>query len=93
MPFDPDEPVELKQIGRNTFRLLKPFAYVDTGRARYEIVPDKVGDTDLASVPWILWWFVASYGRHTRAALVHDQLVDGINRHEADRVFRRRSPS
>ena len=89
MPFDPDEPVELRQIGRNTFRLLKPFAYVDTGRARYEIDPDKVGDTDLASVPWILWWFVASYGRHTRAALVHDHLVDEINRHEADRVFRR----
>ncbi|MBA2631797.1 MAG: DUF1353 domain-containing protein, partial [Chloroflexi bacterium] len=89
MPFEPDEPVDLRQVGRNTFRLLRPFAYVDTGRGRYEIDPAKVGDTDLASVPWILWWFVASYGRHTRAALVHDQLVDEIDRHEADRVFRR----
>jgi uncharacterized protein DUF1353 len=39
-------------------------------------------------VPFWLWWFVASYGLHTRAALLHDQLVDTIDRFEADRVFR-----
>jgi hypothetical protein len=46
--------------------------------------------TDLASVPFWLWWFVASYGLHTRAALLHDQLVDveQFDRVEADRVFR-----
>ena len=46
MPFEPDEPVELRQIGRNTFRLVKPFAYLDNG-SRYEISPEKVGETDL----------------------------------------------
>jgi hypothetical protein len=89
MPFDPAEPiVELTQISRNAFRLRKGFAYVDSDGERYEITPEGVGDTDLASVPWILWWFVASYGRHTRPALVHDQLVDQIERHKADTVFR-----
>jgi hypothetical protein len=47
--------------------------------------------TDLASVPYILWWFIASHGRHTRAALLHDHLVDAddiITRRDADTVFR-----
>lgn len=36
--------------------------------------PTPAGKTDLASVPWPLWWLVASYGNHTRAALLHDAL-------------------
>ena len=88
MPFIPDEPVQLEQVGRNTFRLLRGFTYVDRYGDRHRIEPAKVGLTDLASVPWILWWFVASYGRHTRPALVHDQLVDEIDRHRADLIFR-----
>jgi hypothetical protein len=48
--------------------------------------------TDLASVPWSLWWLVASYGRHTRAALVHDSLIGDdavveVERKYADWVF------
>jgi hypothetical protein len=31
--------------------------------------------TDLASVPPFLAWFEAPYGRHTLAALIHDQLI------------------
>jgi Protein of unknown function (DUF1353) len=89
VPFDPlNDPVKLEQVGRNTFHLLKPFAYIARDGTRYEITREGVGDSDLASVPWILWWFVASYGRHTRPALVHDQLVDQIERHKADRLFR-----
>lgn len=54
--------------------------------------------TDLASVPWVLWNFVASYGRQTAPALVHDhrsQLATTLaqadalaQRFEDDRVFR-----
>lgn len=33
------------------------------------------GATDLASVPGVLWGLVASYGRHTLAVLVHDQVA------------------
>ncbi len=48
--------------------------------------------TDLASVPWFFWWLVASYGRHTRAALVHDTLIgadakDKVKRKYADWVL------
>ena len=88
-PFQPDEPVELEQVDRKRFRLLRGFSYRDPDGEGHDITPAGVGLTDLASVPSILWWFVASYGRHTRAALVHDQLIDQTERHDADWVFRR----
>ncbi len=88
-PFQPDEGVQLEQVDRKRFLLLRGFAYTDPDKERHVITPEGVGRTDLASVPSILWWFVASYGRQTRAALVHDQLVDAIERHDADWVFRK----
>jgi Protein of unknown function (DUF1353) len=56
------------------------------------VPPDTDGDTDLASVPSIFWWLVASYGNHTRAALLHDALYveEGeppVPRRTADRLF------
>jgi Protein of unknown function (DUF1353) len=59
------------------------------------IVPptDGLGETDLASVTWFLWWLVASYGNHTRAALLHDALYvkkgqeAPVSRAEADWLF------
>ncbi len=32
-------------------------------------------DTDLASIPPFMRWFVNNYGKHTLAALLHDQLI------------------
>ena len=56
------------------------------------VVPsDTTGATDLASVPPLFWWLIASYGNHTRAALLHDALyVDGessVPRRTADRLL------
>jgi len=58
-----------------------------------DLAPDADGldnSTDLASVPPWLWWFIASHGRHTRVALLHDHLIDrpGITDQQSDRVFR-----
>jgi uncharacterized protein DUF1353 len=96
-PGEPD--VVLKQVGPNSFQLLHGFRYQVPPNGVIHLVPahdpnrpptDPNNSTDLASVPFWLWWFVASYGLHTRAALLHDQLVDvkQIDRVEADRVFR-----
>lgn len=54
--------------------------------------PRPAGKTDLASVPWPLWWLVASYGNHTRAALLHDALYaetpdPDVPRKTADRLL------
>lgn len=85
MPFVPaNRQVELRVIPPNRFQLLQSFSYTDPKHRTHVITPSGVGNTDLASVPWFLWWFVASYGRHTAAALVHDQLIDTIDRRYAD---------
>jgi hypothetical protein len=91
--------VVLKQVGPNSFQLLHGFRYqVPPDGIIYAVPahdpnlpPDAPNNsTDLASVPFWLWWFVASYGLHTRAALLHDQLVDvaELDRAQADRIFR-----
>jgi hypothetical protein len=58
------------------------------------VPPSEGGRTDLASVPSFMWWLVASYGNHTRAALLHDALVEerpgvapAVPRTEADRLL------
>lgn len=47
--------------------------------------------TDFASVPRLLWGLFPPYGRHTRAAVVHDWLyaTGEVSRADADGIFRR----
>jgi hypothetical protein len=60
---------------------------------RVVVPPSTGGKTDLASVPSFLWWLIASYGNHTRAALLHDALYSDpgttppVPRATADRLF------
>jgi Protein of unknown function (DUF1353) len=59
---------------------------------RVVVPPETSGRTDLASVPSLFWWLIASYGNHTRASLLHDALyVDAgeppVPRRTADRLF------
>jgi hypothetical protein len=101
---DEEPDILLRQVGPNSFQLLDPFAYQVPGwdKKPYEIPkhdpkkPPKPptgedNSTDLTSVPYVFWWFIASHGRQTRPALVHDYLVDApavITRRDADTVFR-----
>lgn len=90
----------LRQVGPKAFQLVEPFRYVHpSGPPDGYVVPAHDPDrgpqggnaSDLASVPPLLWWLIASYGQHTLAALLHDHLVgrpDLVDRVEADRLFR-----
>jgi Protein of unknown function (DUF1353) len=73
------------------FDVLEPFEYRDDRLGTTVLVPAHGEPTDLASVPWVLWWLIATYGRHTGAAIVHDTLVvDRMAREErvrADTIF------
>ncbi|MFT3855422.1 MAG: DUF1353 domain-containing protein [Ilumatobacteraceae bacterium] len=44
-----------------------------TGATQATGGPESV--TDLASIPWFMRWFVNTYGKHTLAAILHDQLI------------------
>jgi hypothetical protein len=57
--------------------------------------PHDENPTDLASVPRYMRWFESSYGAHTLAAIIHDNLIQGTpnppplrNDTVADRFFR-----
>ncbi len=86
----------LQQVGPNAFQLMEGFRYREPGSTGEPYVVNahdlnagpKGNSTDLASVPPFLWWFVASIGRQTRPAVMHDQLIGEIDRTEADRLFR-----
>lgn len=83
---DPDEGVVYLVPGEDFER---PEGEPDPGIV---VPPDTGGRTDLASVPSLFWWLIASYGNHTRAVLLHDALYaeDGgpaVPRRTADRLF------
>jgi Protein of unknown function (DUF1353) len=82
--------VHLEQIAPNQFRLRRAFRYKEPGKPKVYSIRE--GDkTDLASVPWPFWWLIASYGRQTKAVLLHDSLVTDTTPHakrrEADRLL------
>lgn len=114
MPFlsyttDDRPAIRLRQCDDSRFQLLTSFRYRDdsVSPAKPYVVhehdedlpPDGGNGTDLASIPPWLWGLVASYGRQTLPALLHDSLcvearnmddpAEGLKcRAEADRVFR-----
>lgn len=106
MPFydehgDPLDRIYLVQRSPRHFQLLRPISFLETGQPESQCVeipahdPDlpAVGDnqTDLASVPPFLWGLIASYGRQTAAALLHDHLsAEARHGDPATRIARRR---
>jgi hypothetical protein len=87
----------LRQVTTNAFSLEEPFSFDRAGDdgVHVDVEPRHLQSTDLASIPGLLRWFVPRYGRHTLAALMHDQLVkSGVDnpaeipdRRSADKLF------
>ncbi len=68
--------VVLRQVSDTQFVLDQPFRYSGGPRLGPTVVKDEyLGETDLASVPAFLDWIARPFGRHTPAALLHDQLI------------------
>lgn len=63
-----------------------PLAYIADGRVY--MVPMGF-ETDFASTPRVLWWWLPPFGRYTSAAVAHDHLYASryTTRREADRIF------
>lgn len=91
---DEDAVIVLHQVNPREFELVEGFRYQGR-RGAWEVRAEDLPDTDLASIPRLMGWFVSNYGRHTLAALLHDHLVRNgpclqppVPRHRADDVFR-----
>lgn len=101
--FTDDLTVVNRLSGRvHRWALCEPLVYrlADTPASEHVTVPPGFG-TDFASVPRPLWSWIAPWGRHGRAAVIHDFLyqlgsvTDPLtrtlrrpSRREADRIFR-----
>jgi len=87
-PSGPD--VDVREIDDVNWSVLRAFEY-QAAWDRYEVpVAER---TDFASVPRIFIWFIPTYGRYTKAAVLHDHLCrlarEGtFKRREADGIFR-----
>lgn len=78
-------PIKLRQVGRKSFVLNSEIRYrgttgledknLDTDTLEDIRSLPKGIDTDLASVPGPLRWFLGTYGAHTPAVLIHDRLI------------------
>jgi hypothetical protein len=79
----------LRQIDDESFQLVEGFRYLGAA-GDHTVLPGMLPHTDLTSVPWFLRWFIGKYGRHTRAALLHDHMLEHgeVERAEADLAFR-----
>jgi hypothetical protein len=94
---DPTKPAHfvVEQISDKDFRIPAGLGFQynpDGGTQVIAVTHIPRQTTDFASIPRYLSWFVSRHGRHTPAALVHDQLVtdhmDHDARTQADRLFR-----
>jgi Protein of unknown function (DUF1353) len=82
--------VDVRQIDQKMWALLADLQY--TGAREHFTVP-RDAETDFASVPRIFVWFIPTYGKYTKAAILHDELcrraeAGQFSRREADGVFR-----
>ena len=58
-----------------------------------QVTPADVPETDLASIPAPMRWWINSYGAHTPAAIIHDRFIGstlpaGVSEWQVDRYFR-----
>lgn len=82
--------VDVRELDARFWRVLEAFDY-DAERERFTV--PKGQRTDFASVPRAFVWFIPTYGRYTKAAILHDHLCDRaregtFSRRDADGVFR-----
>jgi hypothetical protein len=83
--------VVVAEIDEVSWRVLEPIVYQGNDQL---FTVEREFVTDFASVPQIFTWLIPRYGRYTKAAILHDWLWrladrDGIDRADADGIFRR----
>jgi Protein of unknown function (DUF1353) len=82
--------VDVEELDASAWKLLQAFEY-QAQTERYTVPANQ--RTDFASVPRAFVWFIPTYGRYTKAAILHDHLCDlaragTFDRRDADGIFR-----
>jgi hypothetical protein len=92
-----DSELSIQGDGPTTWRLLAPLIWTGTQGDTFRVPLGFV--TDFATVPRFVHWVVLPYGPYTRAAVVHDYLIDErinnpvpelrVTSRDTDGIFRR----
>lgn len=72
------------------WRLFRSFSYHRGSRYSKDIITVPTGFiTDFASIPWVLWSWLPSWGKYGKAAVIHDYIYQTHckTREEADKIF------
>ncbi|WP_280236193.1 DUF1353 domain-containing protein [Nocardia cyriacigeorgica] len=87
MPFA-DGGLVVEEIDEKFWRVVQPLEY--RGATERFVVPAGFR-TDFASVPRPVVWLIPRYGAYTKAAILHDYLLDSgvVSVADADGIFRR----
>ena len=82
--------LQYEEVDGRKFRLTEPLLFrIDGGGIGLDIYVPVGYVTDLASVPRFLWPIFPPFGVYSRAAVIHDYLLDnGHHRFLADAIFR-----
>jgi hypothetical protein len=83
-------PLVLEMLPERNFRVAQQFRYRVGSMESEDIITVPVGfETDLASIPRILWWLLPPHGTYGKAGVMHDYLYrKGLRtRKEADDLF------
>lgn len=93
MPFDDDTPL-LEKLKDGWWIVRQQGGLVYTTNDGRKIVVPEGFKTNLASTPWVVWWFLPRDGDYAPAAIVHDWLytvkeIEGkpITKSEADAIM------
>lgn len=89
MPFETD--LVVRELDTNYWRVVEELTY--RGAEEPITVPVNT-ETDFASVPKLLRWFIPKYGKYNKSAVLHDYLcveaaAGRFDRADADGIFRR----
>lgn len=81
----------VRELGVNHWRVVEDLNYEG---ARETLTVRKGVETDFASVPRLLRWFIPKYGKYNKSAVLHDFLcteakAGRFDRVDADGIFRR----
>jgi hypothetical protein len=80
--------LQVEEVSDGIWRLMSDLKY--QGKSDSFIVPEGF-ITDFASVPRLFRWLVPTSGEYTKAAVLHDWLLQtsAVSRRDADGIFRR----
>jgi hypothetical protein len=91
--FSDTSSVVVEEVDAKNWKVVRGFTYVGAKGIPFEVPPGS--PTDFASVPRFFLWFLPSYGKYTKAAVLHDRLwrhyvpAGSLSYVDADGILRR----